>query len=283
MSRVMLRIDDTNVRSRECRVTKSFEATALGRKDASGQIATQIRRAISEGLWEPGERLPTEQEFADTFDVSRATAREALKLLSATGLVATSRGSNGGTYVTAPNAGDVAAQLSDAIQIWYRAGNVSLRDVDEARWVLEMHCVDLAARRRTDDDLTRMLDPIERSRDATMDMADWLDLDLDFHTAVTKAAKNPILELAMTSVHLARPATNTVFVGLLDRDLVCDQHFDIYAAIRDGDPDRAQEAFKAHVTYLDQTRREALADADASEVLVASLPRVEHSGAERPA
>jgi len=266
---------------KETNVTRAFEAVTLGRRDASGQIAAQIRRAISEGVWVPGERLPTEQEFAETFDVSRATAREAIKLLSATGLVSSARGSNGGTFVTLPDAGEVAEQLSEAIQMWYRSGNVSLRDVDEARWVLEMHCVDLAARRRTDDDLVSMLAPIDKARDPAMDIADWLDLDLVFHTAVTKSAKNQILELAMTSVHLARPATNSVFVELLDRELVNDQHHRIYQAIKDADPKGAQDAFKAHVEYLDKTRREALADTDAADVIVAALPKVEHSAADR--
>ncbi|WP_158862037.1 FadR/GntR family transcriptional regulator [Leifsonia sp. AG29] len=259
-----------------------FQPEQLGRKDASGQIARQLRNAISQGVWQPGERLPTEQELADTFDVARATAREGLKLLSATGLVISARGSNGGTFVAIPDAEEVAEQLSDAIQLWYRAGNVSLHDVDEARWVLEMQCVDLAARRRTDEDLSAISRPVEASRDLEMDIADWLDLDLEFHTAITKAAKNKILELAMTSVHLARPATNSVFVEYLDRESVTNQHEAIYLAIRDGDPDAARAAFQGHVSYLDQTRREALDQTDAADILVATLPEVRHSAAERP-
>lgn len=251
-----------------------FRAEQLGRKDASGQIARQLRNAISGGVWRPGERLPSEQELADTFDVARATAREGLKLLSATGLVSSSRGSNGGTFVSVPDADEVAQQLSDAIQLWYRAGNVSVHDVDEARWVLELHCVDLAARRRTPEDLAAIQRPVEASREFSMGIADWLDLDLEFHTAITKAAKNKILELAMTSVHLSRPATNSVFVEFLDRQVVSDQHEAIYLAIKDEDPDRAQAAFEAHVGYLDATRRHALAEQSSSEVLVASLPPV---------
>lgn len=258
-----------------------FEPEQLGRRDASGQIARQLRKAIATGVWQPGERLPTEQELADTFDVARATAREGLKLLSATGLVVSARGSNGGTFVAVPNAEEVAQQLSDSIQLWYRAGNVSVQDVDEARWVLEMHCVDLAARRRTEQDLVEIRKPVEASRDFSMDIADWLDLDLVFHTAITKAAKNKILELAMTSVHLARPATNSVFVEQLDRRMVTDQHEAIYLAIAAGDPAAAQEAFQRHVAYLDQVRREALLEKNASEVLVATLPDVRHSAADR--
>ncbi|WP_440708920.1 FadR/GntR family transcriptional regulator [Herbiconiux sp. YIM B11900] len=251
---------------------RSFVPEQLERKDASGQIARQLRRAIGEGLWEPGERLPSELELGETFDVSRATAREALKLLSATGLVQSARGSNGGTFVAVPDAETVAEQLSDSIRLWYRAGNVSLRDVDEARWVLEMHCVELAALRRTDEDLAAIARPVEASRDFEMDIVEWLDLDLEFHTAVTRAAKNQILELSMKSVHLMRPATNTVFVELLDRETVTNQHHAIYQAIAAGDPGAAQAAFQTHVSYLDDVRREALADVSSTEVIVASLP-----------
>jgi GntR family transcriptional repressor for pyruvate dehydrogenase complex len=259
-----------------------FMPEELGRRDASGQIARQLRSAISSGVWTPGERLPSEQALADTFDVSRATAREGLKLLSASGLVTSARGSNGGTFVAIPNVDDIAEQLGDSIRLWYRAGNVSLHDVDEARWVLEMQCVDLAARRRTAEDLAAIKKPVEESRDFTMDITDWLDLDLEFHTAVSRAAKNKILELAMMSIHLSRPATNSVFVELLDRERVTNQHEAIYLAIEAGDPERAQTAFQNHVTYLDDTRRDALAEQDSSDVMVSSLPPVRNSISDRP-
>lgn len=261
--------------------TNAFVPSQLTRKDASGQIARQLRTAISGGVWQPGERLPSEQELGESFDVSRATAREALKLLSATGLVETQRGGAGGTFVAVPDYEQVAAQLSDSIRLWYRVGNVSLSDVDEARWVLEMHCVDLAARRRTDDDLLAIERPVEAARDFTMDIADWLDLDLEFHTAITKAAKNQILELAMMSVHLSRPATNTVFVELLGRETVMLQHEAIYLAIKAGDPEAARDAFQAHVSYLDEVRQQALTDLQVKDMTVSSLPTI-RSSAERP-
>lgn len=252
----------------------AFVPEELSRKEASGQIARQLRLAISSGVWEPGERLPTEQELGETFDVARATAREALKLLSATGLVTSTRGGAGGTYVTVPDSADVAEQLSDAIRLWYRVGNVSVADVDEARWVLETHIVDLAAQRRSDDDLESIRRPVEAARDFEMDIADWLDLDLEFHSAVTRAAKNKILELAMSAVHQSRPATNTVFVEFLDREVVMKQHEAIYLAIAASDPQAAMAALHSHVGYLDTVRREALNDSKGEDVVVASLPTV---------
>ncbi|WP_052510661.1 FadR/GntR family transcriptional regulator [Crystallibacter crystallopoietes] len=168
----------------------------------------------------------------------------------------------------------MALQLSDAIQLWFRAGNVTVQDVDEARAMLELQCVSLAARRRTDEDLKAILRPVERSRDYSMDIADWLDLDLEFHTTICRAAKNKILELAMTAVHLSRPATNSVFVHELDRSRVTEQHQAIYEAIAASNPDAAAAAFTDHVDYLAHVRLTALESRNPSSITVASLPDV---------
>ncbi|MEU6577163.1 FadR/GntR family transcriptional regulator [Streptomyces sp. NPDC046805] len=249
----------------------AFKPEALTRRDASGQIAKQLREAIVRGQWKPGDRLPTEQELAGVFDVARGTAREALKHLSATGMISSTRGSGGGTYVVVPAAEDVASRLSEAIMLWFRAGDVSVGEVDEARMTLEMQCVALAAERRTDTDLEAMAAPLARAQDPAIDTAEWLATDLEFHTAITRAAGNRILELAMTSVHLVRPLTNTVFVELLDRDLIQAQHRAIFEAIRDQDPARARARLLDHVTHLAEVRAQALADRGVNEVPISSL------------
>lgn len=249
-----------------------FQPTALTRVDASGQIAHQLRSAIAAGIWAPGERLPTEHELADTFEVARATAREALKLLSATGLVQSVRGGQGGTFVTAPDADEVAAQLGDSIRLWFRVGNVTVQHVDEAREALESVSVHLAARRRTDDDLNAMQAALDASSNTELPIETWLDLDLAFHTAISRATKNPILELAMMSVHLSRPETNTVFVGLLDRQEVLKQHEQLLLAIRAQDPERAVIALRTHVGYLDDTRKAALDALEIEDLPLSALP-----------
>ncbi|MEU1302045.1 FadR/GntR family transcriptional regulator [Streptomyces shenzhenensis] len=249
----------------------AFKPEALTRRDASGQIAKQLREAIVRGQWKPGDRLPTEQELATIFDVARGTAREALKHLVASGMVSSARGSGGGTYVVVPAAEDVASRLSEAIMLWFRAGDVSVGEVDEARMALEMQCVALAAERRTEADLEAMTATLARAQDPGIDMTAWLAADLEFHTAITRAAGNRILELAMTSVHLVRPLTNTVFVDLLDRGLIQAQHTAIFEAIRDQDPARARARLLDHVSHLAEVRAQALADRAADEVPISSL------------
>ncbi|MFC0446966.1 FadR/GntR family transcriptional regulator [Rhodococcus jostii] len=251
---------------------RAFTPQALTRKDASGQIAKQLRSAIADGVWGPGERLPTEMDLAETFDVSRNTAREALKLLSATGLLTSSRGGvGGGTYVAVPDSDEIAEVLGDAIRLWFRAGDVTVHDVDEARRVLEEFSVAMAAERHTDTDLDAIHGPVLAAHDFEMGIEDWLDLDLEFHTAITRAAHNPILELAMTSVHLIRPVTNRVFVDRLDRRTVMEQHEAMYQAIAGGDPDQARAAFATHIDYLDRVRQDVLRDLDTDDVRISDI------------
>ncbi|MDQ3122601.1 MAG: winged helix-turn-helix domain-containing protein, partial [Actinomycetota bacterium] len=73
------------------RVRKSYE-----------QVADQLRELIVTGTLPQGGRLPTETQLAGQLGVSRATVREALRLLDAQGLVRTAKGQTGGSYATLP-------------------------------------------------------------------------------------------------------------------------------------------------------------------------------------
>jgi DNA-binding GntR family transcriptional regulator len=66
------------------------------------QISEKIRDAILEGRIQVHERLPTEEELAAKFNVSRPTIREALKRLAAQNLIRSRRGPTGGTFVNQP-------------------------------------------------------------------------------------------------------------------------------------------------------------------------------------
>lgn len=253
-------------------VRPAFKPEALSRRDASGQIATQLRAAINAGTWRPGERLPSEQDFAETFDVSRATAREALKLLAATGLVESVRGGQGGTFVTVPSANKVATQLGDAIRLWYRTGNVTLQQVREARQELETISVAYAAERRTDEDLRAIQATIDAARSPEISTQEWFDLDVAFHTAVSQATKNPILEFVMMAIHLTRPAIKTIVIDTLSRDTVLDQHQMITDAIAAQDPSRAVEALVKHVEYNSSVQDEALKQRQVEDLPLSLFP-----------
>lgn len=75
------------------------------------QIAGLLRSRISSGKLKPGDSLPTEMELCETFDISRHTARDALRLLSEDGLIERRRGA--GTIVTTPGPAAFAQAISD--------------------------------------------------------------------------------------------------------------------------------------------------------------------------
>jgi GntR family transcriptional repressor for pyruvate dehydrogenase complex len=83
------------------RVRKSYE-----------QVADQLRDLIVRGQLRQGGRLPPEATLARELGVSRATVREALRLLAAQGLIRTAKGSGGGSFVTLPTVDHISESLS---------------------------------------------------------------------------------------------------------------------------------------------------------------------------
>lgn len=254
-----------------------FAPRALSTQSAATQIAGQLREAIGNGVWNPGDRLPAEWQLAESYSVSRGTVREGLRLLAANNLIRSARGAAGGTFVVAPGAATVAGQIGDFIVLRLRTGELSVGEVNHARLLLERECVRLAALNRTDDDLTAIADVLARGSTPGMPTDQWLAADVEFHNAVAGAAKNGILQLAMSAVHLVRPRTNTLLLDALEHDPVWKQHTAIYEAIRDQRPGRAVEALEAHVEYLTSVQR-ALHDETDDATRLANLPAAAFEG-----
>jgi DNA-binding FadR family transcriptional regulator len=93
---------------------KSIDFEPVSQKSLSRQIADQIRQAIIDGSLAADDRLPTEDELAARFSVSRPTIREALKRLAAQNLVRSKRGPTGGTFVNRPSVSDLSDSLAGA-------------------------------------------------------------------------------------------------------------------------------------------------------------------------
>ncbi|MFJ8601549.1 FadR/GntR family transcriptional regulator [Streptomyces shenzhenensis] len=232
-----------------------FTPRPINTRSAAEQIAEQLRDSIATGAWAPGDRLPAEWEMAERYGVSRGTVREAMRLLAAHGLVTSTRGATGGTFVGVPRGDALAGRFGDFIVLGLRAGDLSAAEVYHARRILERECVRLAALNRTAEDLEVIAAPIERVRAGeALSMEQWLEEDVAFHTAVAGAAKNGILQLAMTAVHAVRPRTNTLLRAKLEKAPIWEQHQSMFEAIRDGDPVAAVKALEAHVDYLDSIR-----------------------------
>ena len=236
--------------------SQEFVPKAVISKSAADEIARQLQEAIVNGVLPHGHRLRTEPELARQFGVSRATVREAIKVLRARGVLTTVRGSRGGHFVASPQTDALAASMGETFGLWFDAGDVTLAEVDEARLVVERACVRLAAKRRSEADLDRMHEVLTQASDPEITTDEFLDFDVEFHRVIARAARNRLLELPMTAIHLVRPHTNQ-FLRKHDRPIVLRQHRSILRGIEKRDPDAAAHALELHVRHLDRERRAA--------------------------
>lgn len=131
------------------RVRKSYE-----------QVADQLRELIVSGRLAQGERLPTEMLLSAEVGVSRATVREALRLLAAQGLIRTAKGAGGGSYVTMPTVAHISDSLCSNFALLTDARDLTLEELIEARELLEVPAARFAARRRAPEDVERLRNAI---------------------------------------------------------------------------------------------------------------------------
>src|SRR5438270_5669440 len=101
----------------------------------------------------PGDRLPSENDLARDEGVGRTTVREALRLLASVGLIETKRGVRGGAFVTHPSADDVYEQMTTALSLMTRHGDMGDVALNEAIAFTMPMVARIAALRGSDEEI----------------------------------------------------------------------------------------------------------------------------------
>jgi len=213
-------------------------------------LAEGLREQISSGRLRPGDRLPTEPQLCAQSGLSRSTVREALRLLSSQHLIVTTRGVSGGSFVAELSADKVGQTLSANVELLFASGVVEGTHLFETRRMFEGPAAELAASRRTDDDLARLDlvlagDPLTGAVDARV------GAHAAFHRAVAAATGNPLFELVTHPLYAI--ANERQLVDGVGDDYWVAMHADhraIVEAIRERDTARAAALGLAHVENL---------------------------------
>src|SRR5258706_7315105 len=167
------------------------------------QISEKIRDAILEGRIQVHERLPTEEELAAKFNVSRPTIREALKRLAAQNLIRSRRGPTGGTFVNQPSREEGRLMVANAARLLVSMGAFALSDIAEARQEIELVCCRLAARRRTDEQLAAMAGGTLQKTDSSLPGEGICASDVRVHpTLVATGGEAPPPAFAAPVIHM---------------------------------------------------------------------------------
>lgn len=216
------------------------------------QVEEQLQRAILSRHLKHGDRLPSESELATTFSVSRTTVREALRSLTAKGLIRKSPGSRGGSFVQSIDHHTLEAGVREQLRSVLQVGSVSYDEIAELRCLLEIPSARLAAVHRTGRQLEDLRNVIEGEKGERAESPNVLEMNMRFHEVVALASQNRILWAFTIALHRsARPLTFIDRNEELGRQAVR-HHIRIYKAIAQQDPDAAGEAMKDHLTYLQE-------------------------------
>jgi GntR family transcriptional repressor for pyruvate dehydrogenase complex len=211
------------------------------------QVAEQLREAILAGRLRPGEPVPTERELAETFSVSRASVREALRALQAQGLI-TATGSPTRSLVA--SAVDVPAQ--DALENLLRLNGVRLGDLIELRCVLESAAVRAAAQRHEPELLADAQRAVDEMNGGRVTIEEFDEADVRFHVALARASGNEAIHLVMTALRGA--AARHLLDALRARKdpertlrRLAKEHEAILAAVEAGVGEVAAELVERHI------------------------------------
>jgi len=209
------------------------------------QVIDQLRAQITAGVWSIGDRIPTEAELAQLTGTSRNTVREAVQSLVHAGLLERRQGS--GTYVLA------SSELAGAVS--RRVAGANAHDILEVRRTLEVGAARLAARRRTDSDVTVMRDLLaQRNRALAGGRIDEaLTVDVALHRAIGQAAHNPVLtDLYENFLAVLQESVRTNYY--LAGGMVSTEHLALVEAIAAGDEDAAASEAACYLDdMLEQT------------------------------
>ncbi len=203
--------------------------------DLSAQIAQAIKDAIVSGELIVDQRLPSEAELADHFQVSRPTVREALKRLAAQSLIRTQRGATGGAFVNRLSFEDAHAQQVTTSTLLLSMNAISFETACEARYALERACAPLSAKRRSADQLATMRAEIFRQTQPNLSDEAFCASDVAFHRALVDGASNPVLSYQLAgAVEAMQPLMNMITFTARDRASIVALHSQIADAIDQG-------------------------------------------------
>jgi len=214
------------------------------RQNLCGQVVHDLGRRIVRGEVQPGDALPQEPSLCEELGVSRTVVREAVKVLTAKGLV-DSRPKRG--TVVRPNR---AWNMLDAEVLQWRIeadpDGQHLSHLTELRLAIEPVAAAMAASRASDKDLEPIAEAFAEMVDSVTSLEKFLEADQRFHVEVLHASGNPFFA----------PVANVVSSALLSSLRVTNRkpednvtslpvHERVLKAIRARDSAGAEKAMKA--------------------------------------
>jgi GntR family transcriptional repressor for pyruvate dehydrogenase complex len=214
-------------------------------------VLASIEAELRSGKLNIGDRLPGERTLSEKHGISRASVRDAIRILDVMGLVRTATGSgpNSGTILIS----DPAAGLSSTLRLHVASRHLPVADIVQTRILLETWAATTATKRPLDEPaLARAADLLTVMDDPALDREDFHDLDAQFHVLLSSLAGNAVISAMMESLRLSimdyvRHAVTTDEQWQPVAQALREQHHRILDAITARDGDLAARLLREHI------------------------------------
>lgn len=213
----------------------------ISRKNLSDQIVRQIKAMIESGLISPGERLPSERELSQLLNVSRLPLREALKSLQQINVLEVRQT---GYFVRGLESSNLLDFFNNAL-----SNHNLLAELLEARIVLELGAVELACMHRTEEDIRKMQESLNR-----MDLMiqtgsrDVIEYSMEFHNDIAAASGNNLFIAIMACMSSVLYEGRKKSLEIDNRyTLAVEEHKNILQAIINRDAEAAKRLMRIHL------------------------------------
>lgn len=224
----------------------STPTTPIKRRKLSDDVQDRLLEIIRGPDYAPGDLLPSERELMRAYSVGRPAIREAMQNLARMGLIEIRHGER--PKVAEPSLNKTVDQLGDTMRHLLRHSPADLAHLKEARIVFETQMARIAAEKRHPDDISKLVQIVDKQEQSSSESDLFLECDGAFHRAIAEISGNPIFSSLSEAMFgwLAHFHIDLVRKPGLEK-LTIKEHRDIIEAIADRDEGRAAKAMTDHL------------------------------------
>jgi GntR family transcriptional repressor for pyruvate dehydrogenase complex len=210
----------------------------------SEQVFKQLKDMLIHGVWKQGEKLPSENELAEQFNVSRITVRQAIQKLGVLGLIETRLGE--GSFVKTIEPSDSMNALIPSLYLREQS-NSSMYEIQEFREIVEIESTRLAAEKATQEDIEELKVIYQCMEKCKDNLKQFAKEDFNFHFKIGLITKNNLLVKTYTILWEVLQTSMTGIIEKVGNKAGLYYHLELIKAFERNDADKASEVMREHL------------------------------------
>ena len=212
----------------------------------ASRIVAEVRDALLEGRYRPGDFFGTEKELAARHGVSRMVARDAMRSLEAMGIVEIRPGAGGGARIGRGN----PQRFAEALAVQLELAGIEVDEILSAQHAIECLAAELAAKHGSAVDVQKLKALLEEAEGLVDDVDGFTRSSLAFHLAIADASHNRVLHYQLVSLqHVSWPSRNRTLTRAVARR-VLEAHRELVRLIEARDAEGARALMSEHVHMI---------------------------------